>query len=331
MPDRATHAQLTPPTSGDLVQARYRPDPSPPAHAPRWFLRALADEPAIGQVEVAGARVRYLRWPGGPGPATLLVHGGSAHAHWWSPLAPLLRSRGPVVAMDLSGHGLSDWRPGGYTVAQWAQEVRAVALATSAEPPTVIAHSMGGIVSAHLAVTAGDVMRRLIVADSPVWETAPAPEGEITARAKAPVRYCADPEDPISRFRLIPRQECHNDWYLRHIAWHGLVETPEGYRWRFDPHIFSGNGGVAGGENRIARFEGSLADSACPYALVMGEDSYLASDALKVFGPDAGSSAVRSRHGEAPLVLVPSAAHHIMLDQPLAFVTAIRGILAAWQ
>lgn len=326
MPDRATHARLTPPTPGDFTQNRYRPDPSPhrTAHAPQWFLRAVADEPAVGQVEVEGARIRYLWWAGGPGPATLLVHGGSAHAHWWSPLAPLLRSQGPVMAMDLSGHGLSDWRSGGYTVAQWAHEIRAVALATSAEPPTVIAHSMGGIVSAHLAVTAGDVMGRLIVVDSPVWDSAPAPKGEVTARARTPVRYHADPEDPISRFRLIPRQECRNDWYLRHVAWHGLAATPRGYRWRFDPRIFSGNGG----ENRIARFEGSLGDSACPYALIMGEDSYLTAHALKVFGSDAGSSAVLSRHGEVPLVLVPSAGHHLMLDQPLALVTAIRGVLA---
>jgi pimeloyl-ACP methyl ester carboxylesterase len=31
-----------------------------------------------------------------------------------------------------------------------------------------------------------------------------------------------------------------------------------------------------------------------------------------------------------PMITVPGAYHHVMLDQPLAFVTAIRGLLTAW-
>ncbi|MER6981212.1 alpha/beta fold hydrolase [Streptomyces carpinensis] len=333
MLDHATHSPPERPAPAQAGEARYLPDPlrHEAADTPEWFRRTTLDEPTVGEVKHEGARIRYLRWPGGPGPATLLVHGGSAHAHWWSPLAPLLRSRGPVVAMDLSGHGLSDWRPDGYTVTQWAGEVRAVAGATSTAPPVVIAHSMGGIVSAHLAVTAGDTIGRLVVVDSPVWDSAPAPEGEIAARADAPTRFHADPEVPIARFRLIPRQECSNSWYLRHIAWHGLTATTHGYRWRFDPRIFAGNGGGTGAGNRIARFEGSLSDSACPYAVVMGENSYLTPQAVEVFGAASRSPAAVSRHGRTPLALVPSAGHHVLLDQPLALVAAVRGVLAAWR
>jgi pimeloyl-ACP methyl ester carboxylesterase len=32
----------------------------------------------------------------------------------------------------------------------------------------------------------------------------------------------------------------------------------------------------------------------------------------------------------SPLVEVPDADHHVMIDQPLAFVAALRGLLAGW-
>jgi pimeloyl-ACP methyl ester carboxylesterase len=32
----------------------------------------------------------------------------------------------------------------------------------------------------------------------------------------------------------------------------------------------------------------------------------------------------------SPGIEIPDADHHLMLDQPLAFVAALRGLLAAW-
>jgi len=34
--------------------------------------------------------------------------------------------------------------------------------------------------------------------------------------------------------------------------------------------------------------------------------------------------------GEMPKIVVPDADHHVMFDQPLAFVAALRGLLSAW-
>jgi len=32
----------------------------------------------------------------------------------------------------------------------------------------------------------------------------------------------------------------------------------------------------------------------------------------------------------SPAIPIPDAEHHVMVDQPLAFVTALRGLFAAW-
>jgi pimeloyl-ACP methyl ester carboxylesterase len=34
---------------------------------------------------------------------------------------------------------------------------------------------------------------------------------------------------------------------------------------------------------------------------------------------------------DTPFITVPDAAHHLMVDQPLAVVTAIRAMLAQWR
>ncbi len=55
--------------------------------APAWFRRAVAVPSGHGTVEVAGCDVHYLHW-GQPGRRGLVfVHGGGAHAHWWTHVA----------------------------------------------------------------------------------------------------------------------------------------------------------------------------------------------------------------------------------------------------
>ena len=78
--------------------------------APDWFRRALAVPFEQGEVAVDGAIVRFLAW-GEPGRRGLVfVHGGGAHAHWWTHVAAKFADEYRVVAIDLSGHGDSGHR-----------------------------------------------------------------------------------------------------------------------------------------------------------------------------------------------------------------------------
>jgi pimeloyl-ACP methyl ester carboxylesterase len=40
-------------------------------------------------------------WSTGGNPGIVLVHGGTAHAHWWSFVAPLFTTEWHAVALDL--------------------------------------------------------------------------------------------------------------------------------------------------------------------------------------------------------------------------------------
>ena len=61
-----------------------------PESAPEWFRKALVAPRESRRVDVDGCDIHYLRWGGLNRPGIVLVHGGAAHAHWWTHFGPLL-------------------------------------------------------------------------------------------------------------------------------------------------------------------------------------------------------------------------------------------------
>ena len=65
----------------------------------------------------------------------VMVHGTLDNSGSWTPLCQFLSSSKynyECVAMDLSGHGQSDWRPGGfYHPSSWVTEIVKAVLLTS--------------------------------------------------------------------------------------------------------------------------------------------------------------------------------------------------------
>lgn len=294
---------------------------------PAWFEHATAVEPDEGRVEVDGCGVHWLAWGPRGTPALVLVHGGAAHARWWAAHAPMLSHGRRVVAIDLSGHGDSGWREV-YSAEQWADEVLAVAAdAGGAGRPIVAGHSMGGFVAIVTAAVHGRELEGAIVLDSPVQRPDPeSDEGQSGRRGFVQRRVHPDRETILGRFKLIPPQPCENDWILDYIARHSIREEPEGgFAWKFDPGVFVNRAGSHRPTDHAAR----LAQAACRVAVVNGEESAIVDDDVRAYmsGLLEGSAAAAAG---VPFIEVPQARHHLLLDQPLATVTAIRGVLATW-
>ena len=61
----------------------------------------------------------------------------------------------------------------------------------------------------------------------------------------------------------------------------------------------------------------------CPVAFIHGERSRLLNEEdLEYMWRATGTP--------APVLMIPEAHHHLMFDQPLAFVAGLRGLLAGW-
>jgi pimeloyl-ACP methyl ester carboxylesterase len=288
---------------------------SPIEDAPKWFQEAIATPFSEGFVEVEDCPVHYLEW-GSPGkPGLVLVHGGAAHAHWWSFLAPLLATQYHVVAPELSGHGDSGRREA-YPRELWATEIMAVARRAFPKPPVLIGHSLGGFVSIVAASLYGSELAGAIIVDSPVRK--PDPESEEGSRGRMFRRPKTYPtiEEAVDHFVLVPPQPCANGFILRHVARHSLHRVDDGWTWKFDARVF-----LKVSPTPMSEF---LTSVRCRIGLLRGELSDLVP-------AETGRYMYELLDRNAPVIEIPQAHHHLTLDQPLAFIAAVRALLADWE
>jgi pimeloyl-ACP methyl ester carboxylesterase len=299
-------------------------DPESPA--PAWFARSLSVPQEEREVEVAGAVVRYLAWGRAGDPTLVLVHGGAAHARWWAPLAPLLAEHGlRVLALDLTGHGESDRRDV-YSVTRWAEEVLAVAEdGGGSGRPVVVGHSMGGFVTIATAALHGAELEGVVVIDAPVSRPDPETvEGVSGGMFRAPKVY-PDLDEGMRHFHLVPPQPCENGWLVSYVAQHSLREVAGGVTWKFDPGVFTRREGP----NSPSDYGPLLERAACRVAIVNGSDSAIVSQDTRAYMAELLADSPAAAAG-VPFVEVPEAQHHVLLDQPIALVTALRAVLGAW-
>src|ERR1700760_1278861 len=121
---------------------------NPPA--PAWFERVVAIEPERTFVAVDSAQVETLAWGERGKPGLILLHGGAAHADWWSFIAPFFAREWRVVAPSFTGMGRSEWRDS-YSFHQFVGEAREngrEAGAYEARPPGGLGPSFGGRIAA---------------------------------------------------------------------------------------------------------------------------------------------------------------------------------------
>jgi pimeloyl-ACP methyl ester carboxylesterase len=294
------------------------------AQPPDWFTAALAAPADDGSVEVAGARISYRAWGPAGAPGVVLVHGTAAHARWWDHIGPFLQGSASgggaspdgglrVAALSMSGHGDSDWRDR-YGIGQWAAEVMAVAAAARiAGPPVIIGHSLGGGVAIHTAECYGGALAGIVVIDTTVYEGPPPPEMSTPEMGFGTGRTYPSREAILARFRLVPEQPVLP--YVReHIAAWSVADRGNGeWGWKFDQSLFA---------KMTPQAPPAPQPAGCRVAILRAQHGMMSPEM---------ADRLRGRLGQPSTVVeIPAAGHHVLLDEPLSLVTALRTVLASW-
>lgn len=281
---------------------------------PAWFTEAIATTPERLRVDASGASINALVWGDAGKPGIVLIHGGAAHAHWWSHVAPAFLPDYRVVALDLSGHGDSDRRDR-YGLDLWTDEVIAVIDAADfASEPVVVGHSMGGFVTIATAARHNERLGGAVIIDSPVVKIDPEVEQARRTNDFAKAKVYDDPAIPIEKFRTIPAQDHYLPFVKEHVARNSLRELENGqWGWKFDPTVFIPK------RNDAATY---LRDIRCRVALLRCEHGLVTQDIGDYMYAEMGRV--------APVIELPTAGHHPMLDVPLILITALRSLLADW-
>lgn len=100
-----------------------------------------------------GLRIAADSWGDPDGPLGLLMHGGGQSRHAWSTTGRNLGAAGyHAVAVDLRGHGDSDWSPeGDYSQDAYVRDIEAVVQVLERRKPILVGASLGagnGLVAA---------------------------------------------------------------------------------------------------------------------------------------------------------------------------------------
>ena len=263
-------------------------------------------------VEVApGQRVSALRW-GTEEPELVLLHGGAQNAHTWDTVALALDRS--LIAIDLPGHGRSDWRS---DQAYWPEEnARAVAVAVRELAPRarmVVGMSLGGLTSIALTAHAPELVRRVVLVD--------VTPGVNREKAAAVTAFIAGPESFADFDELLERTVLFNptrsESSLRRGILHNASERPDGtWAWRYD-RFHLPEGATVPDFGALWEHVGAIG---VPVLLVRGADS-----------PVVGEEDVEELRRRLPGVRVEvmaGAGHSVQGDRPVELAALLADFLA---
>jgi pimeloyl-ACP methyl ester carboxylesterase len=276
-----------------------------------WVQRMIDMPGRSGHLKSGEHVTHYLEW-GEPSNqrVMLLLHGFRGHAHWWDFVAPWFAQDYRVIAIDFGGMGDSSPRAE-YVSADYVAEVRAALTMIGPKQVTLVGHSFGGRIAVFAAHQFAHLLQRAIVIDTNIGFADQPLRTRFTHRPK---KVYPDLATACARFRFVPDEPPILPRVMQHLALHSIKREGEGFVWKFDdkPIGKAGTDPVPEGE--------LLRDIELPLDFIAGEFSDVVPPALAIRIGKA------LRNGRGPIV-IPSAYHHVPVDQPLALVAAMRALL----
>src|SRR5690348_17060204 len=104
--------------------------------------------PQSREFHLGRMRFHYLDWGNKQLPTIVFLHGGALTAHTWDLVCLALRPDYHCLALDMRGHGDSDWSPeADYSHDTMGADVEALVEQLGFERFTLVGMSMGGVAS----------------------------------------------------------------------------------------------------------------------------------------------------------------------------------------
>lgn len=256
----------------------------------------------------SGRHISGLRWGEGE-PELVLLHGGAQNAHTWDTVALALNR--PLVALDLPGHGHSDWWPDHlYTPQRLADSVATAVDTVAPQAKAVVGMSLGGLTAVRLAARRPDLVRRLIIVDVTPGT------GDNPNKTAAIVAFVNGPTDFESFDEILERTVAHNPsrsvQSLRRGVLHNARPRDDGrWIWRYDRLRPTADGSLD-----FSPLWDDVSAVQAPLLLVRGARSPVVDDA--------DVAELRRRRPGVQVAVVDGAGHSVQGDRPLELAALIR-------
>jgi|TARA_B110000263_G_C15288696_1_gene502182 pimeloyl-ACP methyl ester carboxylesterase len=265
--------------------------------------------------QINGNSLAFYEWGEKGNPVLVCLHSHTNSAASWREFAEFASSKYHVFALDQRGHGNSEWANDGYARVRFVEDLSEFVKINEFETITLVGCSMGGWHSILYTVTNQSVVDRIVMVD-----IAPEPSPErlqAPPAAPAPMEFQAF-EDGYQWLRsgnlLASDERLHEEAESR------LKQTDSGtWTWKADLNGFDNPLPDMTSTELIDRYWSAIENIQCPIFEIRGAESGLVSDdtinKMKTLGKD------------VTYVDVASAGHVVMVDQPEAFIEAVRGFV----
>lgn len=264
-------------------------------------------------------KLHYAVWGDESLRPLLLIHGNRDHARTWDQVAVQLKHEFCVYAVDLRGHGDSEWSVGSqYSLPEFVLDVAALGRELNRNPLTVIGHSLGGAVALEYSGIFPQFVRKLVAVEG----LGPAVREPVAASTRMrswigqmqefdtrkPRRY-ASLDDATKR--MLEENPHLTAEMARHLTQHATRRNEDGtLSWKFDNYVRL----HSPYEFNIAEAREIWNQIRCPTLLIRGSESW-ASD------PEQDGKATAFHKYRS--VLVKDAGHWVHHDQLDAFMKVL--------
>jgi pimeloyl-ACP methyl ester carboxylesterase len=266
-------------------------------------------------VSLNGLRFHYREWGEPASPPLLLLHGVTGNARSWQRLAREMVGSFHVLALDLRGHGETEWGKS-YTPNDFDSDIVAFVQELGLAPASIVGQSLGGRLGTFFAARHPELIARLVIGDiGPDVVTAPGGvRTAATIQAATTAGYDSIEEPVAASIKANPRVP---EAEIRESVSYNLVPGPTGRLvWRYDAaglaHRFEELPGEAEQWQQLERIQ-------CPVLLVRGAES----DILSRETAERMAATIK----KCRLVELPESGHGVPRDNPAAFLAAVRPFL----
>jgi pimeloyl-ACP methyl ester carboxylesterase len=254
--------------------------------------------------------ISYVDWSNPGKPNLLLLHGWQDHGNAWDFVAPYLRDQFNMVALDLRGHGDSDWDPTGlYGGDHFLIDALNLCTSLNWEKTHIISHSGAGIIGLFLAAFYPALISSLtLIEPALIFRRRGQSEAPLFLRNFLELRRLERERIEFSSIDAAIQNRAQAAPYIpekirSYIVSHNLKSLKNGkLTWKSDPKVNQGRA-IFGRLNlhSVKQKELFYSKLECPVMVIKGERSQ--------FGePDENHSVKHLKQGF--LATIPEAHHH---------------------
>lgn len=263
------------------------------------------------EITVNGLRIHYLDSGASDKQALLLLHGIARCAHTFDHLAPHFHPTYRVIAVDLRGHGDSDWDANGaYLVEDYLGDLAGLAAQLGLRNFVLWGNSTGGRVA---QVFAGEHpgLVSAVIAEDVGPERPPAISARLGERVAREEQGWATPEALLAQLAIdYPRTD---ETLLRHFVRHGSKRRADGRLvWKRDPAITKGFVPTTLWQS-VSKIE-------CPIIYILGGASTIV--------PEHTQERLRGVLPQVQIVSLPGLGHYPSEENPADFLAVADRFLA---